>query len=407
MRRRRPLHATPIALALGLSAAGPSQGMPSAAAEQAPSPIEFAAQYTADLFHNAGGGLREGTAYLDYAELAVGIDATQAVGIPSLRLFASFAHANRTTFSDAYVGDAMVASNIDTDSVPEVLEAWLDWGFAAAGPGSLRLGLYDLNTEFDALESRGLFLNSAYGIGQEIAQTGHNGPSIFPSTALAARVAWSPQEHWLLKLAVLDAVPGDPDDRGRSRLHLSSSEGALWITEAKAAAGNVRVALGYWRYSGGFDDLLHTGADGEPRLRDDNAGSYIAAELASRAATGMGEPRWMAFIRAGNAEERINSFDRFLAAGILLRNDWPGENGSYLGLAASEARVSSAYRAQRSRDGVATDPHERNLELTWRIPLNDHLVLQPDLQYVVNPGADPALDDALVIGLRLELHLER
>jgi len=34
-------------------------------------------------------------------------------------------------------------------------------------------------------------------------------------------------------------------------------------------------------------------------------------------------------------------------------------------------------------------------------------VIQPDLQYVVNPSVDALLDDALVIGLRLELSLGR
>ncbi|MBA3810795.1 MAG: carbohydrate porin, partial [Caulobacteraceae bacterium] len=33
--------------------------------------------------------------------------------------------------------------------------------------------------------------------------------------------------------------------------------------------------------------------------------------------------------------------------------------------------------------------------------LTDGLSLQPDLQYVIHPGGDPALGNALVVGLRL------
>jgi porin len=116
---------------------------------------------------------------------------------------------------------------------PCALEAWLDWGFHAHGPGSVRVGLYDLNSEFDTAESRGL-INSAYGIGQELAQTGHNGPSIYPVTALAARLAWTPAEPWLIEFAVVDGVPGDPDGTHRSRWHLSRSKGALRIGEVDA-----------------------------------------------------------------------------------------------------------------------------------------------------------------------------
>lgn len=51
----------------------------------------------------------------------------------------------------------------------------------------MRIGLYDLNSEFDALDDAGLFINSAFGVGTDIGLTGVNGPSIFPVTSLAVR----------------------------------------------------------------------------------------------------------------------------------------------------------------------------------------------------------------------------
>ena len=54
---------------------------------------------------------------------------------------------------------------------------------------------------------------------------------------------------------------------------------------------------------------------------------------------------------------------------------------------------------------IATDAAEYALEATWRIPLGEHFALQPDLQYVIHPGTDPTLDDALVFILRVEAGL--
>lgn len=48
---------------------------------------------------------------------------------------------------------------------------------------------------------------------------------------------------------------------------------------------------------------------------------------------------------------------------------------------------------------------ETNFELTWQRRVSERLTLQPDVQYVVNPGWDPALRDALVLGVRLDLTL--
>jgi porin len=383
-------------------------GMPvegSASPDAAAAPYELSALYTADALWNVHGGLQEGSAYLDYIEVAAGVDAGRARGWDGVTLFASAFRRNDPTFSERYVGDSLVVSNIDASSPMQFLEAWAEWAFDAAGPGSLRLGLYDLSSEFDVLDSRGIFLNSAYGTGLDIAQTGLNGPSLYPVTALGARLAWAPHERLLLKTAVLDGVPGDPGERGRSRLHVSSSEGALWIVEATGGSERLRAGAGYWRYTTDFPDIED--ADDDAMTRNDNAGAYVMLEIAPAPAAGPEEPRWLGFVRAGMAEERINVFDRFYSAGVVLHSAWPGQHGSDLGLAASEARVGSGYRRQRAAAGLATDACERNVELTWRFPFGKHVAVQPDVQYVQNPSGDPAIADAWVVGMRIELYWSR
>jgi porin len=392
-------------LIAGLACLGGLPADASAPADTAPSPYELSALYTADALWNVQGGLQEGSAYLDYIELAAGLDAGRALGGDGVKLFASVFRRNDPTFSERYVGDSLAVSSIDASSPMEFLEAWAEWSFDAAGPGSLRLGLYDLSAEFDVLDSRALFLNSAYGTGQDLAQSGKNGPSLYPVTALGARLAWAPHERLLLKTAVLDGVPGDPGERGRSRLHLSSSEGALWIVEATSGGEHLRAGAGYWRYTSDFPGLYS--ADDVATTRNDNAGGYVMLELATAPAAGFEEPRWLGFGRVGTAEERVNVFDRFYAAGVVLRSGWPRKYGSYLGLAASEARVGSGYRRQRATAGLATEDCERNVELTWRFPLGEHAAVQPDVQYVQNPSGDPAIPDAWVVGIRIELFWNR
>lgn len=371
-----------------------------------PGVLHAGAWYTADILTNLAGGVRTGTAYLDYAGIAVEFDAGQALGLTPLRLFASFAHVNRTTFSDVYSGDAMVVSNIDADRVQHLLEAWVERGFDVAGPGSLRVGLYDLNSEFDSTETRGLFLNSAYGIGHEIAQTGHAGPSIFPAPGLGVRFAWRPTGRWLIKLAVLDGSPASTGPASRPRWHLSTSEGALGVAETTffVTPGNV-ISLGHWRYTGAYPDLRPAVAEGEKADRYDNRGTYLAAEY-SPTREGV-EPRWRFFVRAGHANSRVNAFDRHAALGLTVATGGPTRWGGWLGLAASEARLGPSGAGDQPPGERRRSGRERNLELTWRVPLSEHVVLQPDLQYIMNPGALGGLDDAIVAGLRLELTIGR
>ena len=134
----------------------------------------FEAAYTADLWHNARGGVRTGTAYLDNLDLTLSVDGERAWGVRGLSAYAHVLYNNNTRFSERYVGDAMTVSNIDAAYGVRLYEAWMQWESGTAQPWSLRSGLYDLNSEFDVADSRSLFIHSTHGVGHDLGQTGEN-----------------------------------------------------------------------------------------------------------------------------------------------------------------------------------------------------------------------------------------
>jgi porin len=58
-----------------------------------------------------------------------------------------------------------------------------------------------------------------------------------------------------------------------------------------------------------------------------------------------------------------------------------------------------------ARRSFGLEGGETVAELTYALPIADNVVVQPDLQYVWNPGGDPAIPNALVVGLRFSLSL--
>jgi carbohydrate-selective porin OprB len=189
--------------------------------------------------------------------------------------------------SEDLVGDLLTVSNIDAEPGTRVLEAWVDVPVAARW--SLRLGKYDLNTEFDAIAAARLFLSSSQGVGPELSQSGAEGPSIYPRTAFGLRV-----EH---------------------------------------------------------------------RADVDRIGQYAGLGLV--------------------AEQ-----------GLLPRYE------DTLGIALGYARNGRAWHDAAAAAGTPADAAELAIEVTWRIPVGDHVFVQPDLQYVLNPDTDPSIDD--VVGVRIE-----
>ena len=53
--------------------------------------------------------------------------------------------------------------------------------------------------------------------------------------------------------------------------------------------------------------------------------------------------------------------------------------------------------------GAALSHHETVLEATYQAALTDWLTFQPEVQYVINPGATAPAPNAVVVGARFSL----
>ena len=353
-------------------------------------PVLVEATYTGEVIANASGGVRRGTRYLDNLDLVLEADMEALVGWRGAELHLYGLYNNGSSISEL-AGDAFAVSNIETEvGAFRLYEAWVDQKIGSSF--SLKAGLYDLNSEFDALEASGLFVGSAHGIGADISQSGLNGPSIFPYTSLAVRLEKSFPSGVTIRAAILDAVPGDPDHPRRTAVKLNSDEGGLVIGEVDIPVGEGRLLLGHWRYTTDFETFDGVEAEG-------NAGTYLRGETELLQA---GDTRLDGFFRLGKAAGRFNMFDVFASAGVKLTGVAAEDGEDELGFVVAHGWTSSGYR-----DTTGASSGETAFELTYRRNVTPFLALQPNLQYVMSPSADPAIDDAIVIGLRAEITARR
>ncbi len=71
----------------------------------------------------------------------------------------------------------------------------------------------------------------------------------------------------------------------------------------------------------------------------------------------------------------------------------------YLGMRVEAIDLTELHR--RIRDEIYdADEYEMALECTYEFHPTDWLTLQPDVQWIRNPGMDPGLDDAVALSLR-------
>lgn len=356
--------------------------------------LELESILTADLFRNTrGGGKRASAAFFNY-DLAVTVD-TEKAGAWNGGTFFAYYLGNFGDEISSEVGDLQGLSNIQAPHTFKLYEAWYNHDFFD-GRVSLLFGLHDYNSEFDALEHAGALINSSFGISPDIAQVG---PSIFPTTSLATRLRLQLTEEGYLIAAVYDGVPGDPNDSSRTQIRFDSGDGVFsaietgWVTSAEPVDSDYhKVALGGWYHTAEFEDF-------SSRMRDSNHGLYGIAEKTileddDGGALGL-------FLQSGTAQGDRNQVQTYFGGGLTYYGPLKSRPDDTLSLGLAYARLSSDFR----RSLEASDNGELALEANYRFQLTPYLAVQPDLQFIHNPGADPELSDALVVGVRSEVSM--
>ena len=348
--------------------------------------ISFDVYYKADLWHNFSGGTKSGTRWDDNLDLKMTVDGAKAANLPGTTLFIYLLnndgqHPNELAGSEAGIDNIEVAT-----PAFRLYEAWLEQNLLDDRL-SLRAGLYDLNTEFYVTDASGLFLGPTYGIGAEMGATGDNGPSIFPVTSLALRIAAKPVANTYVQAALLDGVPGAPGDPRGTHVELGGGDGALAVGEAGYRNDDAgHYGLGVWEYTARRPE------PGAPAIRKHARGAYALAE---RTVYKDGGKTLSAFARLGRTAGEVEQLKNGWSTGFLATGFVPQRPDAQFGLGISGAENSGPFRSTHAPLGSA----ETIVELTYQDKLTPAISLQPDLQYIVR--AAPAIDNCWIGGLRL------
>lgn len=376
----KSLPITILALAIGCT---------DAHAGDEPSLIGLSATNVTDLLLNTQGGVRHQGRVLDRLDVSAAFMGDDH-GWPGFSAFVDLQATSASNFSSRVVGDRQTISNIDAPAGGRVMDAWIAQDFG--GKGGIKAGIIDLNTEFDVQATGAVFLNAAHGIGPDFSQSGLNGPSIFPSVGLGVVGWWLPGDHWQLKAGLFEGTPGNPNHRGRTEISFSQDEGVLLTFEARNhLTPGFTIGAGTWHYTAAanaLDPAIATRVSG-------NSGFYAIADGVLYAPDEGEKSGLSGWVRLGFADRRINAVDTTIGGGLVYTAPFARK--------ADQVGVSFAYahfdRAARALAGLTSA--ETTLEATYSAVLTSNFTLQPDIQYVMSPGADPSLSDALVVGTRL------
>ena len=298
--------------------------------------------------------------------------------------------------------------NIETPengNTTKLFQAWLQQTFLDERI-SVLAGLYDLNSEFYYTDSAAMFIHPTFGMSAELAGTGKNGPSVFPTSSFVLRVKTEPSPGYYLQAITLDGVPGDPNNPQGTHVQFNESDGALNVIEAGVPLGspenahNNKLAFGAWQYTTRFDDILDVDANGNPVQRISH-GLYAMVEKVLKYQPDTNDAQIKSFFRLGRTEGDTTQFDLALSAGLVFTGLFPGREQDELGIAYAQERNGEKYRLATGNPVQ----FEKSFELGYRYHAIHGFIVQPFLQYLQNHSKDMSQDNTWWLGVRLEAAL--
>lgn len=351
-------------------------------------PFDFEASYTGENFNNLTGGIKRGSSYLGMVNVSFGFDTEKARFWKGGNFFVSAANTHGATPSGDLTGDFQVASNIEAGNYTFLQELWYKHSFGAF---EITAGLQDMNVDFVTSEYGNYFNNSSFGI---IPTISVNIPApIFPLTTLGASVKWKISDRLTWLGAVFDGCPTDFEDQNPYNLRwkFDSADGVLAVTEVQLTSPEDK--LPYTHKLGFFLHNSHLVVDenGADSVYQNNHGFYYIADQTIWQSDSSNR-KIGAFLQLGLTPKAFNFNNHYVGVGVNYFGLFKKNGEDALGLAVAYARIES-YAG-----------NETTIELTYHFPITPRIYIQPDFQYIINPGGlEHHLDNSLAFALRFGL----
>lgn len=352
--------------------------------------------YKFDVIGNTSGGIKEGTRALDNLDAIFTFDGEKLVGARGLGATVHLVNNFGGRPDVDLVGSSQGIDNIEVIRPAFIVyQAYLEQNLLDDRL-SILAGIYGADTEFYITDSSMLFLHSTFGTGTDFAQSGQNGPSIFPYTSVGSRIRVKPTDYTYIQAAVLDGVPGDVDHPRGTHINFGEDDGVLVIAETGYTPEGAKVAVGGWYYTEELDHLTL------PGVKEHSQGAYIIGE--KQVYQESGEQGLAIFGHLGFANSEVEQFDYAWSTGLLYTGLFRGRDEGQMGFGITGAHNGSEFRDAAVAAGTPVNTAETTFELTYNDFLTPWLCVQPDVQYIINPGTDPSRDNALVLGTRFSMN---
>jgi len=410
--------------------------------------VSFALTETSEILGNATGGSRRGADYDGLTQMVLQLDTQRAFGLHGGTFNVSGLQIHGRNLSADNLGTLQTASGIEADRATRLWELWYQQKFLVEDRADVKIGQQSLDQEFMVSQNALLFVNTMFGWPMLPSADLPGGGPAYPLSALGVRVRARPTDSVTLLAGVFNGSPvnnnsGDSQQQNPSGTTFPLNGGALAIAEVQYAYPSLGALvvpdepeplacvyrLGVWYDSENFADerydsagrsLASLASNGVGRSHSGDVGIYAVVDqmIWRDPLDEDGDRNISFFTRAmGTPQTDRNLIDFSLNVGLNMHEPIPHRGDDTLGIGLGYAHVSGSVSGL-DRDtnffGKTSFPvrsGETFIEATYQYQLTPWCQIQPDFQYVFNPGAGVSnpnspgnrIKNEAVFGLRVNI----
>jgi len=392
--------------------------------------VEIFGGYTVEVWGNTTGGLKTGTVYTGLLDFGATVDLEKAVGWKGATVSTTWLWLSGRDASEDLAGNFLTISNIAGFNTLRLFELWFQQDLLDDRI-SIRLGQLSADSEFVISDYSGLFINGTFGWSAVAYMNLPGGGAGYPMGTLGARLALNPVDWFTFQAAVFQGnVFAQDVNRHGFRWRLDARTGYTFLNEAQFR----------WNHRDGENGLpgqlkpgawFQTGQSADPladSTNSGNAGFYVVLDQmlyrepakpagltkegklvadgkSFKAPVGMEKSDqglgWFGRVAFTPADRNFINF--YFDTGLSYKGLIPTRDNDTIGIGFGYAQLSDGARNSLKDEGAVPIGAEMVLEFTCQAVITPWLVIQPDLQYIINPGGTTDLNNALVIGGRASI----
>ena len=408
--------------------------------------MTLAIEETSEDLGNVTGGSRRGFEYDGLTQAVLQLNTQRAFGWYGGTFNVSALQVHGRNLSADNLQTLQTASGIEADPSTRLWELWYDQKLLEEDRLDVKIGQQSLDQEFMVSNNALAFVNTMFGWPMLPSADLPGGGPAYPLSALGVRAKYRPVEPINVLVGVFSGSPvenlaGDPQRANPSGTSFPLNRGALVIAELQYAYPSLGsmvspgeseplarlYRIGAWYDTERFADerfdnqgllLTSPASSGLPRQHAGDFAVYAVADQMVWRSTSDPNRTLSVFGRAMGAPlgDR-NLIDFSLNAGLVLRDPFVYRTDDTLGLGLGYAHVSPSVADHDQDLALATGAFtprqtgETFIEATYQYQVTPWLQLQPDVQYVFNPGGGVAnpnsptqrVKDELVAGVRTNI----